>query len=75
VAQVELVGSEYDPNAETEKPDTAAEKPKKSVGPRLKATAERLRGKKDDAEKAPKAQKPSRGAARKVTTPRKAGGS
>ena len=72
VAQIELVGSEYDPNAETGKTDSTAEKPKKTVGQRLKATAERLRGKKDDAEKAPK---PSRGAARKVTTPRKAGGS
>ncbi len=75
VAQVELVGSEYDPNAETEKTESTGEKPKKSVGQRLRATAERLRGKKDDGEKAPKAPKPSRGAARKVTTPRKAGGS
>ena len=41
----------------------------------LPLAAERLRGKKDDGEKAPKAPKPSRGAARKVTTPRKAGGS
>jgi large subunit ribosomal protein L17 len=75
VAQVELVGSEYDPNAETEKTESTGAKPKKSVGQRLRATADRLRGKKDDGEKAPKAAKPSRGAARKVTTPRKAGGS
>ena len=75
VAQIELVGSEYDPNAETEKRESTGEKPKKSVGQRLRATAERLRGKKDDGEKAPKAPKPSRGTARKVTTPRKAGGS
>src|SRR6185503_1330168 len=75
VAQIELVGSEYDPNAETEKSESTGEKPKKSVGQRLRATAERLRGKKDDGEKAPKAPKPSRGTARKVTTPRKAGGS
>ncbi len=75
VAQVELVGSEYDPNAEVEKKGGGSEKPsgpKKGVGARLKAAAERVRGKKDEGEKAPK---PSRGAARKVTTPRKAGGS
>ena len=80
VAQVELVGSEYDPNADVKKGE-GAEKPasKKGVGARLKAAAERVRGgKKDDGEKgakAPKAPRPSRGAARKVTTPRKAGGS
>jgi large subunit ribosomal protein L17 len=74
VAQVELVGSEFDPNAAVEKTDAQAEKPKKSVGQRLKAAAERVRGKKGDVEKAP-TPKPSRGAARKVTTPRKAGGS
>jgi large subunit ribosomal protein L17 len=74
VAQVELVGSEFDPNAEVEKADGAAAKPKKSVGQRLKAAAERVRGKKGDAEKTP-TPRPSRGAQRKVTTPRKAGGS
>lgn len=75
VAQVELVGSEYDPNADTTKRDGAAEKPKKGVGQRLRAAADRVRGKKDEGEKGSKAPKPSRGAARKVTTPRKAGGS
>ena len=47
VAQIELVGSEYDPNAEPAKTGTAtgnAEKPK-GVGGRLRAAAERLRGK------------------------------
>ena len=45
VAQVELLGSEYDPNAEVEKSETA--KPAaKGVGGRLRAAAERLRGKK-----------------------------
>jgi large subunit ribosomal protein L17 len=44
VAQIELVGSEYDPNAETAKTETAA-KPQKTVGGRLRAAAERLRGK------------------------------
>ena len=78
MAQVELVGSEYDPKAKTEAEKTAAAKPKaKGVGGRLRAAAERLRSKKDDKEKegAPKAStKPSKGATRKSTTPRKAGG-
>ena len=78
VAQIELVGSEYDPNAESARTDSAAEKPaaKKGVGARLKAAADRVRGKKDDVEKGPKAPKASTRAAggRKVNTPRKAGG-
>jgi len=74
VAQVELVGSEFDPNAAVEKTDTTGEKPKKSLGQRLKGAAERVRGKKGDVEKTP-TPRPSRGAQRKVTTPRKAGGS
>ena len=46
-AQIELVGSEFDPNAATE---TTADQPKKTgVGGRLRAAAERLRGKKADA--------------------------
>jgi large subunit ribosomal protein L17 len=44
VAQIELVGSEFNPNAETEKTEGAQQKPK-SVGGRLRAAAERLRGK------------------------------
>jgi large subunit ribosomal protein L17 len=48
VAQIELVGSEYNPNAKSDKPE--AEKPKaKGVGGRLRAAAERLRGKKAEA--------------------------
>jgi len=47
VAQIELVGSEYNPNAEAEK-KAAAEKAKpKGVGGRLRAAAERLRGRKE----------------------------
>jgi large subunit ribosomal protein L17 len=60
IAQVELVGSEYNPRAKAEadakQADEAPKKPK-GVGGRLKAAADRLRGKKDDAgseEKAPK---------------------
>ena len=49
VAQIELVGSEYNPNLAAEKAK-AAEKPKpKGVGSRLRAAAERLRGKKAEA--------------------------
>lgn len=43
VAQIELVGSEYNPNAEAEKP--AAKPQTKGVGGRLRAAADRLRGK------------------------------
>ena len=77
LAQVELVGSEFDPKAKAEGAATAAVKPKtKGVGGRLRAAAERLRGKKADAEGAPKVStKPSKAVTRKSTTPRKAGGS
>jgi large subunit ribosomal protein L17 len=44
VAQIELVGSEFDPNAEAAK-DEAAKPQAKGVGSRLRAAAERLRGK------------------------------
>jgi len=47
VAQIELVGSEYNPNAEAEKKDTAEKAQPKGVGGRLRAAAERLRGKKE----------------------------
>jgi large subunit ribosomal protein L17 len=60
IAQVELVGSEFNPRAKAEA-DTKkapAEPKTKGVGGRLRAAAERLRGKKDEAavpeEKAPK---------------------
>jgi large subunit ribosomal protein L17 len=49
VAQIELVGSEFNPNAEAEKAQKAAAKPK-GVGSRLRAAAERLRGRKAAAE-------------------------
>src|SRR5919197_358865 len=45
VAQIELVGSEFNPNAEAEKTEAAAAKAKAAgVGGRLRAAAERLRG-------------------------------
>jgi large subunit ribosomal protein L17 len=91
VAQIELVGSEYDPNAETEKAETAKAKPT-GVGGRLRAAAERLRGKKaepaEGEEAADNKAKPKRqlksdtggrattkGKASKPRAPRKAGGS
>jgi large subunit ribosomal protein L17 len=49
VAQIELVGSEFNPNAETEKAEAAAKAKPKGVGGRLRAAAERLRGKKAEA--------------------------
>jgi large subunit ribosomal protein L17 len=82
VAQLELVGSEFNPRAKDEGDAKKADgdqpkKAKSGMGGRLKAAAERLRGKKDDQggheEKAPKRTAP-KGASRKVTTPRKAGG-
>lgn len=79
IAQVELVGSEFNPRAkaEAEAAKEAAPPKPKSVGGRLKAAAERLRGGKKDegAETSKKASRPAKGGARKVTTPRKAGGS
>ena len=71
VAQIELVGSEFNPNAEAEKAAAAEAKPKaKGVGGRLRAAAERLRGKAKESEgdegsegaegAAPKKAKPAR---------------
>jgi large subunit ribosomal protein L17 len=82
IAQVELLGSEYNPNAEAEAAKAAAEdKPKKkTVGGRLREALGGSRGKKkDDTGEAAKgkgaASRGTKGGARKVTTPRKAGGS
>jgi large subunit ribosomal protein L17 len=60
VAQVELVGSEFNPRAKAEaeaRKESAQPAKPKGVSGRLRAAADRLRGKKDDAaadEKAPK---------------------
>jgi large subunit ribosomal protein L17 len=78
IAQVELVGSEFNPRAAAESGAKAeAGKPKtQGVGGRLRAAAERLRGtKKGDEDNKKVKAKPSRGISRKSTTPRKAGGS
>ena len=77
IAQVELLGSEFDPKAKADGDKGEAEKPKaKGVGGRLRAAADRLRGTKKGDEDSKKVQaKPSKGVSRKTTTPRKAGGS
>jgi len=77
VAQVELVGSEYDPKAEEARnEEKEAAKPKaKGVGDRLKAAAQRMRGGKGDGGSKAQAGGQTRGKAQKSTTPRKAGGS
>ncbi len=91
VAQIELVGSEYNPNAAAEKTEGQAAPKKKGMGHRLRAAAERLRGGKkgeEGAEEAApeKAARPARpkrkgakadthGKAKKTSAPRKAGGS
>ena len=65
VAQIELVGSEFNPNEEAEKAEAAQKAPPKGVGGRLRAAAERLRGKKaeesaEEGATAEKAAKPVR---------------
>ncbi|HEX5214349.1 MAG TPA: 50S ribosomal protein L17 [Vicinamibacterales bacterium] len=78
LAQVELLGSEFNPNAETDKAkaDAAAKPKKKTMGTRMR---EAFGGRKKDDNDGPgarnKPSKPARGAGKKVTTPRKAGGS
>jgi large subunit ribosomal protein L17 len=86
MAQMELVGSEFDPKkaeAERKAAEEAAKggetvAPKKSVGERLRSAAAALGGgkkAKGDAGAKSKASRPARAAAKKATTPRKAGGS
>lgn len=63
VAQIELVGSEFNPSAATEKGEAAPKAKPKGVGSRLRAAAQRLRGKKaepaeDGSDDAPAEKKP-----------------
>ena len=79
VAQVELVGFEYDPKAaEAARAEQEKDAPKKTkgVGDRLKQAAQRIRGggKADGGSKG-QAGGQTKGAKRTTTTPRKAGGS
>ena len=78
IAQVELLGSEFNPNADADKAKAEGDaKPKKkTLGSRMR---EAFGGRKKDAQDGPgakntKATKTARGG-KKVTTPRKAGGS
>jgi large subunit ribosomal protein L17 len=76
VAQVELVGSEYNPQAaEKEGAEKEAPKKTKGVGDRIKQAAQRIRGGKEGGTSKAQAKGQTAGAARKPTTPRKAGGS
>jgi large subunit ribosomal protein L17 len=76
VAHVELVGSEYNPADKTEK-EEGEEAPRKAkgVGERIKRAAQRIRGGKGEGGSKAQAGGQTKGAARKSTTPRKAGGS
>lgn len=72
LAQVELIGSEFDPAAEAKKTEgEGGDEPtrKRSIGERVRA----LGGAKKKGADRPKVQKAAKGA-RKVATPRKAGG-
>jgi large subunit ribosomal protein L17 len=76
LAEVQLVGSEYDPNAVSVDKTTKGETPDE---PKKRTMGERLRGalggrKKDEIPGGGKVEKKAKGAA-KSTTPRKAGGS
>jgi large subunit ribosomal protein L17 len=83
IAQVELVGSEFNPRARAEAGEAAeAARPKaKGVGGRLRAAAERLRGGRKDASAASEsaaateAQASKRAAGRRSSASRKMGGS
>jgi large subunit ribosomal protein L17 len=75
IAQLELVGSEYNPAADVKEPEEGdAPKKTKTVGERLRQTAQRMRGGNEGGSKA-QAGGQTRGKAQKTTTPRKAGGS
>ncbi len=74
VAQIELIGSEYNPAAASEQKDAAAKPKPRGVAERLRAAAERLRGRKADPaegeateEGAPKATRPPRDKSAKPT--------
>src|SRR5215510_2887202 len=74
VAHVELVGSEYNPAAKVEKDEEGGEdapKKTKGVGERIKRAAQRMRG---EGGSKGQAGGQTKGASRRSTTPRKAGG-
>jgi large subunit ribosomal protein L17 len=80
VAEIELLGSEYDPNAAAKADKAAAEgadKPKKkTLGGRIReAMGGRKKADQDQTGGKAKVDKAAKGAGKKITTPRKAGGS
>ena len=77
VALIELVGSEYNPQAAKVETETGedAQKKAKGVGERIKRAAQRIRGSKAEGGSKAQAKGRTQGATRKTTTPRKAGGS
>jgi large subunit ribosomal protein L17 len=80
VAEIELLGSEYDPNAAAKAEKAAAEgadKPKKkTLGGRIReAMGGRKKADQDQTGGKAKVDKAAKGAGKKITTPRKAGGS
>jgi large subunit ribosomal protein L17 len=75
VAQIELVGSEWQPKAAEEPTEKEAPKKTKGVGDRLRQAARRIRGGGESGGSKAQAKGQTQGAARKTTTPRKAGGS
>ena len=79
IAEVELIGSEYDPNKaeKSDKADAAPDKPKKkTMGGRIREALTGGRKKTDDeAGGKTKAGKAAKGPGKRSTTPRKVGGS
>src|SRR5690349_19360629 len=79
IAQIELVGSEYNPNLEkaTEDGEAAPKKPEGGMRGRIRAAANRLRGggKPEDGDSKPTADTKAKSAParRRASTPRKAG--
>jgi len=73
VAQLELLGSEYDPKAVSRETKSAEAPKTKGVADRIRAAAERLRGKKDDADAKAARQASTKGRTAKRTTPQKSG--
>ena len=77
LAEIELLGSEFDPNAkgkDAAEGETAEAKPKKTVGGRIRQAIAGGRTKKAETTTKAKVDKSTKGGKR-VTTPRKAGGS
>jgi large subunit ribosomal protein L17 len=75
VAHVELVGSEYNPAEAATEEGKEAPKKAKGMGDRIRQAAQRMRAPKGEGGSKAQAGGQTKGAARKTTTPRKAGGS